>query len=102
MTAYAASIYIAYLSETEKISYVFGFLLFLPIWISSYWFSTFFMQLIEVKKGKKTIHLLDKSSTKILNGISTAISTLLLVYWIYIYIFKIMDTGGIPLLNKLK
>ncbi len=101
MAAYGVCGFLSYQAMTSKISYVYGFLLFLPIWISSYWFSTFFSQLIYVKKGEKTVCLLDKTAASILSGISSFISVVLLVLWGYIYIFRVLDTSGIPILDDI-
>lgn len=86
MAAYAAAAYVSYISWTGEISFKLGFLIFLPIWIITYWFSTFFVQLIEKKKDGKTVWLIPKASRKILSGISSVISILLLGFWVYVYV----------------
>lgn len=49
--AYGAAGYVCWLSWNGTISDKQGFLTFLPIWIVSYWFNTFFSQLVcRVKK----------------------------------------------------
>lgn len=49
--AYGAAGYVCWLSWSGTISDKQGFLTFLPIWIVSYWFNTFFSQLVcRVKK----------------------------------------------------
>ena len=64
-----------------------GFLTFLPIWIVSYWFNTFFSQLVcRVKKDYPGNGLSKKRARHVLSDISTVLSVVLLCFWIYVYV----------------
>ena len=64
-----------------------GFLTFLPIWIVSYWFNTFFSQLVcRVKKDGSRQWAIKKRARHILSDISTVLSVVLLCFWIYVYV----------------
>lgn len=91
LTAYGASGYVSWLSFNGDISYKLGFLIFLPVWIVTYWFSTFFVQLLARNRPDgKTKWLMKKTPRKILNGISNVLSVLLLGFWVYVYISQYM------------
>ncbi len=63
-----------------------GFLTFLPIWIVSYWFNTFFSQLVcRVKKTAQAMGY-QKKARHVLSDISTVLSVVLLCFWIYVYV----------------
>ena len=85
--------YVSLLSYRKDISYKLGFLIFLPVWITTYWFSTFFMQLI-CKKGTdgKNQWLIGKKARKIMNAVVTALSFILMAFWIYVYFFLVMTS----------
>ncbi|MBR1739098.1 MAG: hypothetical protein IJ737_02305 [Ruminococcus sp.] len=97
MTAYGFCGYFSYLSWKEKISYRYGFLLFLPVWIVSYWFSTFFSQLCDKKEDGKTVHVIPPLLFRILNTLSWMIGIALVGFWIYIYYFRTSPGGGAPI-----
>lgn len=85
LTAYGAAGYVSWLAYTQEISYKLGFLIFLPVWIISFWFSTFFSQLTEKRSGKKAVSIIPVNVRRVLNGISNFLSFALLAYWIYVY-----------------
>ena len=67
--------------------YVCWFLTFLPIWIVSYWFNTFFSQLVcRVKKDGSRQWAIKKRARHVLSDISTVLSVVLLCFWIYVYV----------------
>ncbi|WP_295210245.1 hypothetical protein [Ruminococcus sp.] len=85
--AYAAAGYVSWISWEGTISYKQGFLTFLPIWIVSYWFNTFFSQLICRRKKDGTKQwAVGKGARKVLGDISTVLSVVLLCFWIYVYL----------------
>ena len=43
---------VSLMAFTQKITYTLGFLLFVPIWIGSYWFLSFFNALSREKNGE--------------------------------------------------
>ena len=88
MAAYAAAGYVSWRAYDRSISYNLGFLWFLPIWIVSYWCSTFFTMLCEVrlKDGKRKV-IVDKTAYRILNVLSNLMAAVLLGYWVYVYFF---------------
>lgn len=84
IAADCAAAYYCYLTYKQTISYHQGFLTFTPIFITTYWFSTFYAQLLsgEDKKGRR---LINKTVKRILSDILTLISAALLGFWVYIY-----------------
>lgn len=87
LCAYGAAGYVSWISFNKQISYKLGFLIFLPVWIVTYWFSTFFVQLLAKKlPDGKTKWLMSKTTRKILNGISNVLSVVLLGFWVYVYV----------------
>lgn len=94
--AYAACGYISYLSWKIKISHQFGFLLFIPVWIIAFWFSTFFSQLVTMKtKDGKTTVLCGKKVKNILNDITSFLSLILLICWAYLMYRQYKTTGNL-------
>ena len=85
---------VSYMAFASRITYTFGFLLFVPIWIGAFWFLSFFNALSREKKGKKVKYVVKKSLTKGLSMLANVLSVLLLCFWVYAYIFKIMPAGG--------
>ncbi len=88
LAAYAAAGYVSYISYCGEISYKLGFLIFLPIWIVTYWFSTFFSQLIEKKGIDGSTWLIKKAPRKVLSIISNLLSFALLAFWGYVYVME--------------
>ena len=82
--------YIIYISYFGGITYYLGQLIFVPVFIVSYWFSTFFSQLTFGKQGGKRI--IPKWLGTVLNGLSTLISVAFLAFWGYIYYNQMMYT----------
>lgn len=90
MVADAFSVYVIYLSIHGGMTYYQGQLTFVPLFIFSYWMSTFFMQLTYGRIRKKRIA--PKATRKLLNGLSTLVSVVLLGFWGYIYVTQAMYT----------
>ena len=89
----AADAYIAYTiyrSYSGGITYYLGQLIFVPVFIFSYWMSTFYAQLSGGKEGGKRIF--PKWLNFLLNGLSTLISVVFLAFWGYIYYNQLMYT----------
>ena len=87
---------VSLMAFTQKITYTLGFLLFVPIWIGSYWFLSFFNALSREKNGKKVKYVVKKSLTKGLSMTANILSVLLLCFWVYAYIFRVLpaNTGS--------
>ncbi|MBE6873537.1 MAG: hypothetical protein E7493_06485 [Ruminococcus albus] len=94
---------VSLMAMREKISCAYGFWLFVPIWIGAFWFLTFFNALSREKRGKKVKYIVKKSVTKMLSALVNVLSILLLCFWVYLYIFKVMpaaaDKNSDPLKN---
>ena len=82
----SGSIAVSLLPLWEIINSRLAFLLFLPLWIISYWFSTFFHMAARKKTPEGCVYALKKKTVKILNGISNFLSFVLLVYWFFVYV----------------
>ena len=82
--------YIIYYSIYGGITYHLGQLIFVPVFIVSYWFSTFFAQLTSGRQGGKRIS--PKWLNSLLNGLSTLISVAFLAFWGYIYYNQLLYT----------
>lgn len=79
-----------YASINGVITYYLGLLIFIPVFIVSYWFSTFFSQLSAGKvKGKRVFPKWLRSFILI---ISSFVSVALLGFWGYIYLNQTMYT----------
>lgn len=80
--------YLAYITYHQEISYQLGLLLCLPIYIVSYWFSTFFSQLFDGKDNNQK-PLINRKVRKALTSILSIINLVVLFSWIgmYVYIF---------------
>ncbi|WP_124100163.1 hypothetical protein [Ruminococcus sp. Marseille-P6503] len=87
LAADAAAAYCSYLAYKEKISYYQGFITFIPLFIVSYWFNTFFTQLFSGtdKSGKPYIN---KTLKRLLSDFVTLVSIALLGIWAYIFISR--------------
>ena len=93
IAANTVSGYVIYLAVSGKITYYLGMLIFVPVFILSYWFATFFMQLTEGRhRGKR---IMPKWLRGFLNGISTLLSLALVVFWGYICITQQMNQAAI-------
>ncbi len=82
--------YIIYRSYYGGITYHLGQLIFVPVFIVSYWFSTFFAQLTGGRQGGRRIS--PKWLNNLLNGLSTLISVAFLAFWGYIYYNQLLYT----------
>ncbi|MBQ8965071.1 hypothetical protein [Ruminococcus sp.] len=85
---------VSFMAYKQRITYTFGFLMFVPIWIGSFWFLSFFNALSREKRGKKIKFVVKKSLTKGLSTTANILSVLLLCFWVYAYVFKIMPAGS--------
>ena len=93
MLAYAASGVITYKTWQQEISYYQGFLTFIPVFIVSYWFATFSMQLFDGKRSDGE-PILGKKLCAVLNNLSTVISLILIGLWVYLYISRSLYAAG--------
>ena len=91
--------YITYLTYSTVISEMEGFLIFILVWIGSYWFSTFFSQLICVKSkdGKKN-WLIKKGARRLMGDILAVLSAALICFWAFIYVSRY--TSLLSFMNK--
>jgi hypothetical protein len=89
LAADAAEVYIIYKSVYGGITYHFGLALFVPIFIFTYWMSTFFMQLTAGKVDGK--YVAAKKLRFVLNLFGNIISILLIGFWAYIYVTQSMS-----------
>lgn len=96
IAACAAAGVVSYMAYRQTITYTLGFLLFMPIWIGAFWFLNFFNDLCRKKEGDKTRYVIKKSLAKALGITANLMSILLLCFWVYVYIFRIMpvEKGG--------
>lgn len=84
LAADAAEVYIIYESVYGGMTYYLGLLLFVPIFIFTYWMSTFFSQLTSGReKGRR---IMPKWLRTLLNLIGNLISLALVAFWGYIYV----------------
>ena len=83
LAADAAAGYFTYRAFVQKISYDQGVLTFVPLFIVSYWFSTFFRQLIHPRGSKPII---GRGLYNFLYWLSTLLSLALLGTWVYLFI----------------
>lgn len=83
LAADAAAGYFTYRAFVQGISYDQGLLTFVPLFIVSYWFSTFFSQLIH-PRGCPII--ISKGLYNFLYWLSTLLSLGLLGVWVYLFI----------------
>ena len=90
--AHAASLYVIYLSVTGGMTYYLGLLIFVPVFIFSYWMSTFFTQLTDVKVNGRRV--CPKWLRSLLNAIGTLLSLATLAFWIYIYFNQSKQTSS--------
>jgi hypothetical protein len=61
-------------------------MLFLPLWIISYWFSTFFTQLSNKEAGEEGITwYIPRKASRVMVMITNVISILMLAFWAVIY-----------------
>lgn len=78
--------YTVYKGET---SFDLGMLIFIPLMIMSYWFSTFGYQLANLKCTDGSKHcILNKRVNKILSSLSTIITFGLMIFWVYLYLWQ--------------
>ena len=83
LAADAAAVYVIYISIFGKITYYLGMMIFIPVFIISYWFATFFMQLTGGRINGKRI--MARGLRVFLNSLGTLVSLALVGFWGYIY-----------------
>ncbi|MGN0602210.1 MAG: hypothetical protein ACI4I7_05815, partial [Oscillospiraceae bacterium] len=84
MAVAAVFSYKAYMGD---IPFELGLMIFIPVMIMSYWFSTFFYQLSSVKCiDGKSICIINKRLKKILSAVSTIVTFVLMAFWVYIFL----------------
>ena len=85
--AYGAAAYYSYMAYIQRISYQQAILTFMPLFIVSYWFGTFFSQLAAPndKSGKPG---LNKKLRNALNGVLSLAGVALLGFWGYMFISR--------------
>ena len=92
--------YFTYLSYNMKMPYDVALMIFTPLFIVSYWFSTFFSQLIHPRGSKP---LINKYLYSALYWLSTLLSRALLGAWIYLFIDRALyRTIGVEKSGELK
>jgi hypothetical protein len=84
LAADAAAAYVIYESVYGGITYYLGLLIFIPLFIFTYWMSTFFSQLSYGKVNGRRI--MPKWTRTVLNWIGNIISLALVAFWGYIYV----------------
>ncbi len=89
LAADAAALYVIYISYFGQITYYHGMLLFVPIFIVSYWFATFFMQLTGGRIHGRRI--MPMGVRVFLNTLGTIFSIALVGFWGYIYFTQLMN-----------
>ncbi|SDA24201.1 hypothetical protein SAMN02910447_02456 [Ruminococcus sp. YE71] len=83
LAADAVAVYVIYISIFGQITYYFGMLIFIPVFIISYWFATFFMQLTSGRvRGRR---VMSKGLRVFFNTLGTLLSLALVGFWGYIY-----------------
>lgn len=85
--AYAAAAYCSYMAYIQRISYQQGILTFIPLFIVSFWFGTFFSQLA-APKSKSGGSGLNKHLKNVLSVVHSLIGVLLLGFWVYLFISR--------------
>ena len=83
LAADAAAAYVTYRTYNMMTPYDVALMIFTPLFIVSYWFSTFFSQLIHPKGSKPIIN---KNLYSFLYWLSTLISLALLGAWVYLFV----------------
>ncbi|MGN0623848.1 MAG: hypothetical protein ACI4JA_07865 [Oscillospiraceae bacterium] len=84
---YGAAAYYSYMAYIQRISYQQGILTFMPLFIVSYWFGTFFSQLA-APKDKNSSTRLNKRLRNALNGVLSLAGVALLGFWVYMFISR--------------
>lgn len=92
IAAFVAAVVVSYMAYRQTITYTLGFLIFVPIWIGSFWFLNFFNDLSRRTVGEKTKYIIKKRLRRVLSITAHVISILLLGFWVYIYMFDILPS----------
>ena len=83
LAADGAAAYYTYYAYSQKISYDLGLPIFTPVFIVSYWFATFFGQLMHPIGHRPLIH---QGFYTFLYWLSTILSFALIGFWVYLFI----------------
>lgn len=93
----AAGIF-TYLAVNDTISFDLALLIFIPLMIVSYWFSTFFYQLTNLKTDDGGRYcIINKWLRKILSFLSTFITVALITFWVIIALWQLGYIDSIKL-----
>lgn len=81
--------FFTYLAVNDTISFDLALFIFIPLMIVSYWFSTFFYQLTNLKTADGGRYcIVNKWVRKILSFLSTFITVALLTFWVIIFLWQ--------------
>lgn len=72
--------YLTYITYKQRISYEYGMMSFIPVFIVSYWFGTFFSQLLYPRSGGP---LINKTVYKVMSAAQTIGAAGLIGFWGY-------------------
>ncbi len=89
LAADLAAVYVIYISFFGQITYYLGMMIFVPVFIISYWFATFFMQLTGGRVHGRRV--MPKFLRTFLNTLGTLLSVALVAFWGYIYFTQLMN-----------
>ena len=88
-TAMAVAGIYTYNAYKGEVSFDLGLMVFIPLMIMSYWFSTFNYQLANPRFDDGERHcILNKTVDKILSTLSTVITFALMLTWCYLYLWQ--------------
>ena len=89
LASMAAAGWFSYSVFKGEMAFELGIMIFIPLMIMSYWFSTFFYQLTSPKctDGKRHSSL-NKWLGRVLSWVSNVITFGLLVFWVYLLLFQ--------------
>ena len=81
--------YYSYSAYKGEMSFELGVLLFIPLMIMSYWFSTFYYHLSHPRHadGSRSC-ILNKRVCKILSTASSVVTFALMFFWIYMFLWQ--------------
>jgi Zn-dependent protease with chaperone function len=100
LAADAAAAFVIYESVNGGITYYLGLLIFVPVFIFTYWMSTFFSQL---SCGRVNgVRIMPKWARTLLGWISNIISLALVAFWGYIYVTQSMYNSTDEALEEVK
>lgn len=92
LAADAALLYVIYVSINGGITYYLGMLIFIPVFIFTWWMSAFFSQLTYGRENEKKI--MPKTLRFVMNLLSSVISIALIAFWGYIYVMQQLNAAS--------